>query len=138
MTRGVLHSALDRGAYFMRERLNWLCVPVCRVVPAGDAVPMCVTVPDGGRFLQNGFDGSNSQGSEAKSVVVWASDALVKPGNGVDALRWLYTAITRAVEEAHVIMESKLMWLVKSPPKEVAATAAREAEQAVIYGRNER
>ena len=53
---------------------------------------MCVSVPHHGRFIQNGFDGCNSQGSEWGWVVVVC--------HGSHAYMWsrqlLYTAVTRA------------------------------------------
>jgi exodeoxyribonuclease V alpha subunit len=53
---------------------------------------MCVRVPSIGRFLQNGFDGSNSQGSEYPWIVVVAHSLHKR----MLTRRLLYTAITRA------------------------------------------
>lgn len=54
----------------------------------------CVTVPSTGSFLQNGFDGSNSQGSEFDRVLV-----LEQIGRNWEPARWRYTAVTRAAKE---------------------------------------
>jgi exodeoxyribonuclease V alpha subunit len=53
---------------------------------------MCVRVPALGRFLQNGFDGSNSQGSEWPWVVVLCHSTHAY----MLSRQLLYTAITRA------------------------------------------
>lgn len=57
------------------------------------APSMCLTVPEAGRFLQNGFAGSNSQGSEWPVVIVVLDD---KAGSFVMGREWMYTAISRA------------------------------------------
>jgi len=54
----------------------------------------CVTVPSTGSFLQSGFDGSNSQGSEFDRVLV-----LEQIGRDWEPARWRYTAVTRAAKE---------------------------------------
>jgi hypothetical protein len=59
---------------------------------------MCVTVPSLGRFLQNGFDGYNSQGSQWDNVLVL--DESRQFGN--DSRKHLYTAITRAITKVTV------------------------------------
>jgi hypothetical protein len=55
---------------------------------------MCLEVPHGRRFLQNGMDGSNSQGSQWPYVVV-----VIEPSvrlNEEEGRRWAYTSLTRA------------------------------------------
>ena len=56
------------------------------------AIPMCLTVPDGHQFLQNGFSGWNSQGSQFPCVVM--------PVHSVNRFMLtrplVYTAVTRA------------------------------------------
>jgi len=64
---------------------------------------VCVEVPEHGRFLQNGFDGSNSKGLEWPHVVVVGCDDGVMPHYkaGTDGMdeehRIFYVASTRAM-----------------------------------------
>jgi len=59
----------------------------------------CVTVPAGGRFLQNGFDGCNSQGSQWDNVLLLdEADSF-----GVDSKKHRYTGITRAIKGLTVV-----------------------------------
>ncbi len=53
----------------------------------------CLSVPKSGSFLQNRFDGSNSQGSEWDSVAV-----IEQIARAWDPARWRYTAATRAAK----------------------------------------
>jgi hypothetical protein len=53
----------------IRERLGWHYEAI-RSIWSTTCPSMCVTVPDGERFLQNGFDGWNSKGLEARRVFV--------------------------------------------------------------------
>jgi hypothetical protein len=59
---------------------------------------MCVTVPEGGRFLQNGFDGFNSQGSQWDNVLLLDESGAF----GDDASKHLYTGITRAAKKVTI------------------------------------
>jgi hypothetical protein len=54
----------------------------------------CLTVPSIGSFLQNRFDGLNSQGSEWDHVLVIDEGSCFRD----DAARWRYTAATRAAK----------------------------------------
>ncbi len=54
---------------FLKERLKWLHVRI-KSINKRIGPTVCVEVPDGNRFLQNGFDGWNSQGSEFKAVII--------------------------------------------------------------------
>lgn len=60
---------------------------------------MCLTVPDYGRFLQNGFDGCNSQGSQWNNVLVLDESRAFQQY----AKNHLYTAVTRACERVTVV-----------------------------------
>jgi len=56
---------------------------------------MCVTVPEEGRFLQNGFPHGNSQGSEFDTVLLINDDV----SYFLDQRRFMYTAVTRAKQK---------------------------------------
>lgn len=66
---------------------------------------MCVEVPRAGRFLQNGCDGANSQGSEFKAVIipVTTSHYVMLHRN------LIYTAITRAREKVILVGTKKAL-----------------------------
>lgn len=74
----------------LSDLLRWHYVKV-RLIEPTECPSMCVEVPDGHRFLQNGFPFGNCQGSEWDAVTVieqrcrhWAHT------------RWAYTAASRA------------------------------------------
>lgn len=70
---------------------SWHYSRVKSVEPCQSPV-MCVEVPSQGRFLQNGFPWSNSQGSEAPCVIV-----VIDPlGRAICTREHLYTSISRA------------------------------------------
>lgn len=84
-------------------RLGWLHERVARI-DEGRGVTMCVTVRDGSRFLQNGFDGWNSKGREWPTVQI-AADFAPRESDSEDddtprfsrpAAMLAYVAITRA------------------------------------------
>ena len=106
ITRHKLHELVRRGATALVGRTEWFDDQVARVVPLGDAASMCVSVPDVGRFLQNGFDGSNSQGSEWDVAIVHASGGLFTVPDGWR--RWVYTAMTRAKTALAVVADGQM------------------------------
>lgn len=55
---------------------------------------MCLEVPDGHRFLQNGFPHGNSQGDQWNRVLIYEEVC-----RAWDHIRWLYTCGSRACEE---------------------------------------
>jgi len=64
-----------------------------------DGPAVCVEVPSVGRFLQDGFDGSNSKGLEFPYVFLAGVNKLVLPhvrGNFEEERRLMYVAVTRA------------------------------------------
>jgi DNA helicase II / ATP-dependent DNA helicase PcrA len=75
LTRGSLSRATCYDVLetlplpFLKERLTWHYEKIKKIEEV-EMRPMCVTVPDGGRFLQNGFDGFNCKGQEADRVFV--------------------------------------------------------------------
>jgi hypothetical protein len=60
---------------------------------------MCINVPDGHRFLQNGFAAWNSQGSEFPCAIVIAH----KAHSFMAHRNLLYTAVTRARKTAILV-----------------------------------
>ena len=62
---------------------------------------VCVTVPDGNQFLQNGFCGWNCQGSSADHVI-WYVD-MPERVNDEGWRRWAYTAVTRASRKLTIL-----------------------------------
>lgn len=90
------HDAAFRRA--LDEKRSWHHTRVTSVEAVSSAPSMCVNVPRVHRFLQNGFDGSNSQGSEWPYVLV-----VLEPSIRFDreeGRRWAYTALTRATKMA--------------------------------------
>jgi len=56
-----------KGVSLFQERRKWLYEKITHI-EKDEADTMCLEVPDGGRFLQNGFDGYNSKGLEADTI----------------------------------------------------------------------
>jgi tRNA A37 threonylcarbamoyladenosine biosynthesis protein TsaE len=72
----------------------------------GEVAPsMCVTVPEGHRFLQNGFAAWNSQGSQWDAVCVLHDSTMDwQARKDPDSYRrLLYTAVTRAAKELIIV-----------------------------------
>jgi hypothetical protein len=88
---------------------------------------MCVRVPGHGRFLQNGFDGSNSQGSEFPWVI-----CVVHSAHTFMLSRQLfYTAITRAKKGVIIVGNAqglRTATSAKMPPKRNTTLVARMRE----------
>lgn len=75
---------------------------VARVFKMENQESVCIEVPNGHRFIQDGFCGWNSQGSQFKHAVVVAD---WRPDYSSDLTRRLaYTAITRASEKLSVLI----------------------------------
>lgn len=83
----------------------------------------CLTVPSCGSFLQNGFDGSNSQGSEWKHVVLVADVA-----HGFMLRRQLvYTAVTRTSAKLTIVgSKGAIAKACRSPLETNRRTALKE------------
>lgn len=122
LSRHVMKKALARGANeemreLLNEKLKWHHSAIVSIDRVEDAPSMCVTVPDGGRFLQNGSPQSNSQGSEWRRVTTVLPGDLSNPhfkkptrladgGRMLFAMRFLYTAVARARKVATLIVSS--------------------------------
>lgn len=72
---------------------NWHYAKVMSITPCLRET-VCVEVPDGNRFLQNGLPWGNCQGSQMDNVLVIDESSSFRQ----DWWRHLYTAITRAAE----------------------------------------
>jgi exodeoxyribonuclease V len=83
----------------LSEMMAWHHVRV-RFIEEVECPSMCVEVPDGHRFLQNGFPHGNSQGSEYDHVLVMEQRCDLW-----DRRRWNYTAASRA--------KKRLTWVIQ-------------------------
>jgi hypothetical protein len=92
ITRRTASLMLSKGCKEAREWLKWHYTKIASITPSTSSV-VCLEVPDGNKFLQNGFPFGNSQGSE------WDRVALVNQKAKWNQARWLYTGITRAAKE---------------------------------------
>lgn len=111
--RGALSRAKFQAFYkesrepFLAERLRWHYDAIGRIEDV-ECETMCVSVPNGERFLQNGFDGWNSKGLEWPVVVFAGLNEGMCPVVGPDTnqaeeLRVFYVAATRAEDELHLL-----------------------------------
>jgi exodeoxyribonuclease V alpha subunit len=96
VSRATAQAILDAGRQtksvdVLRERLQYHHSKVIRVEPVV-CPSMCLEVPDGHRFLQNGFSGWNSQGQEYDVIVM----PIVNSFSHQLQRNLLYTAVTRA------------------------------------------
>jgi len=90
----------------LRERLRFHYSAV-REVRSLEGSSMCVEVPDGQRFLQNGFSAWNSQGSEFPCAVV----IVHKAHSFMHHRNLFYTGVTRARQVAIIVGDA---WGMKS------------------------
>jgi exodeoxyribonuclease V alpha subunit len=132
---GRVAVALDRNAnnrgYVSRRRAatlgmhDELAFHHARVVSIEPTVTesICVTVPRHGRFLQNGFDGSISQGSEYPWCVVVCHSVHKR----MLTRRLLYTAITRAKDGVVLVGDRDgVAWAVKNAREVARCTWLRQ------------
>lgn len=102
------------------EHLDYLHEPIASIEEfSGPA--MCVEVPDGGRFVQNGFDGCNSKGLEWKHVYVLVDGSRwPHPRADLDEeTRLFYVAVTRA-EDALTLVYPRYRDSEATKPAEVS------------------
>jgi len=95
---GTAATCLKAEERLLRERLGFHYSAV-REVRRSSGTSICVRVPEGNRFLQNGFSAWNSQGSEFPCVVlvVHKAHAFMHHRN------LFYTGVTRARKMAIVV-----------------------------------
>lgn len=96
MNRGVVSRRSAKlfaqsGSELMAERLGFHHARI-KSIRQVQAPSMCIEVPDGHRFLQNGFDGWNSQGKEYEFVLL----PIHKTFHIQLQRNLFYTAMTRA------------------------------------------
>jgi len=97
-TAGLVVEAGGTLAPVMVERLAFHHTRVAAIA-TGEGPSMCVEVPEGHRFLQDGFSGWNSQGQEYDIIV-----APILGSFGLQLQRNLfYTAVTRAKKKVILV-----------------------------------
>lgn len=125
-TRGYLSRRLAEhlnaktdGTTFLAERLGWHYERVTSM-KMSESETMCVTVPEGSRFLQNGFDGWNSKGLEWNKVQVsddfrepTGSDKDAEPKASREEAMLAYVTVTRAKK---VLDRGGLSWVDRFGP----------------------
>ena len=94
----------DHGQALIQDLLDYHHTTV-KVVEETVAPSMCVEVPDGHRFLQDGFIGWNSQGSEYPVVIVVMHSSHYHMLNR----QLLYTAVTRGKKTVVVIGDRRAL-----------------------------
>lgn len=107
-TAADLAQDAGEAGRFLRERLRWHYAKVVKLEVVQSA-SVCVEVPNGSRFIQDGFDGWNSKGLE------WDEVYLVGANNGVmphdksasaeeleEEARIEYVGVTRARHKLHI------------------------------------
>lgn len=92
----MVAPSLQRRLDFHHERLLSI-TPV--TMPS-----MCVEVPEGHRFLQNGISGWNCQGSQWDEVgIIWNRSVWGMGYHDPDSFRrWMYTAVTRSAKAVNI------------------------------------
>ena len=89
-SRGYMSEESARTHHIAGNRIDFLHVRITDIT-SSTGPSYCVEVPEGNRFIQNGFDGWNSQGSEWPWVIVVAHST----HSYMLTRQLLYTAITR-------------------------------------------
>lgn len=91
----VIEVLGPKQAALLVDRMQWSYERVASVDELDVGETICVTVPNGARFIQDGFDGWNSKGREW-DLVKLAGDFPTLDKSDDSALRLLYVACTRA------------------------------------------
>lgn len=104
MSRHTLQGLLDRSTVHppewqvLSDRLGFHHSRVRSINPYSGP-SMCVEVPDGNQFLQNGFAGWNCQGSEFETILL----PMVRHHGRMLQRNLFYTAVTRARKKVWVL-----------------------------------
>jgi len=84
------------------EQLNYHHTKIISIENVEDTKAICITVPNGHQFIQNGFCGWNCQGSQMKNVILF--NERPAPVNDDTYRRWAYTATTRSTDKLTIIL----------------------------------
>lgn len=88
--RGYISKLKARTVEFFHDRMEYHYEKI-KLIETTSCPSMCLEVPDGHRFLQNGFPFWNSQGDEFGSVIAYEQRC-----DKWDHVRWAYTVASRA------------------------------------------
>jgi len=100
MSRDVVRRFLCRmnnkteGWHKLNNRIYFHHSKIKSIVKIEDSESVCIEVPGENQFIQDGFCGWNSQGSQFENVMVFIER--LKGSDDEYFNRWLYTAITRS------------------------------------------
>lgn len=103
----------------MLKKLNWHYDKIESFETSKEET-YCFTVPDGGKFLQNGFDAFNSKGKEFPVVITLGNCTRIAPFHRNDdreeEKRLMYVAITRPEKELYVSVVGNKLGRFKVQP----------------------
>jgi exodeoxyribonuclease V alpha subunit len=104
-----LPNVVRKDLRLLEDRLGFHYSAV-RKISRCEGPSMCLQVPDGHRFLQNGFAGWNSQGSEYPVVVV----AMLQSHYVMCSRKLLYTGLTRGKKLVILVTDNKALQVAVS------------------------
>ena len=99
-TKGCVSRRIAQQIPGMEETLMWHHSRI-ESIKEVESPSMCLEIPETHMFLQNGFGGWNSQGSEWDNVILLFERKLLAMET-IMRIRWTYTALTRARKNVFV------------------------------------